>query len=166
MFFLRPIRILAKALTTDSTPRQMALGFAMGLSIGLVPKGNLTAVVLMMLLCATRVNLAVGMLSALLFSWVGVVTDPVTHWIGHALLAAESLRPLWTYLYDLPVVPWTSFNNTIVLGSLLLGLALFYPSYRFSTPLFERYTPNVSARMKKFKCVQLLWGAQVAGTLK
>lgn len=61
MFFLRPVRFFFKALVTDNTPSQLALGFALGVVIGLVPKGNLLAISLMVVLSAIRVNLGMGM---------------------------------------------------------------------------------------------------------
>ena len=96
MFWLRPFRLFAKALTVDATPRQMAFGLALGVLVGLVPKGNLLAIGLMMLLCALRVNLGVGMTAVFVTSWVGMLLDPITHRIGEFLLKNETLRPLWT----------------------------------------------------------------------
>jgi len=165
MFLLRPIRFLAKALTTQCTSRQLALGFAMGLVIGLVPKGNLTAVLLMTILCASKVNLGAGMLTAFSCSWLGPIVDPVTHRIGLALLTSRPLQPLWTTLSDLPLALWFRFNNTVVLGSLVLGLVLFYPAYRLSKPLFARYAPQIGDRLQRFRVVQVLWGTGIAGRL-
>ena len=158
MFLLRTIRALVKGLTNETSPKQLALGVAIGLVIGLVPKGNLTALFLINVLCVLRVNLLTGMLAALLFSFVGIATDPLSHRIGLSLLTAESLQPVWTYLYDVPLVPWTNFNNTIVLGSFVLGLTLSYPAYRLSESLFARCTP----RLRKLKAIQWLFGADSA----
>ena len=58
MIFLRPLRYLAQALILETTPRQLAWGFALGMLIGLIPKGNLIAVALMTLCCALRINVA------------------------------------------------------------------------------------------------------------
>jgi hypothetical protein len=38
---LRPIRLLLRAALMDSTPRQMSMGLAFGVLVGLIPKGNL-----------------------------------------------------------------------------------------------------------------------------
>ena len=38
---IRPFRFLVQALTAENTPRQLAWGLAIGVAIGLVPKGNL-----------------------------------------------------------------------------------------------------------------------------
>ena len=165
LFFLRPVRFFFKALAQDNTPNQMALGFALGLMIGLVPKGNLIAISLMVVLGAVRVNLGVGMLAALAASWTGILVDPLTHWIGSSLLKNDSLIPFWTDLARRPLAPWTQFNNTIVLGSLVLGLVLLVPAWLTTRPLFAKYTPDWSQRLKKTKLVQVLWGTEISGRL-
>lgn len=165
MFLIRPIRFLAKALTAECSSRQLALGFAMGLVIGLVPKGNLIAILLMAILSASKVNLGAGMLTAFLCSWLGPFVDPVTHRIGLAVLTSRPLQPLWIALSDLPLASWSRYNNTVVLGSLILGLILFYPAYRLSKPLFARHAPQISDKLRRFRVVQLLWGTGIAGRL-
>lgn len=166
LMLLQPVRYMAQALVEESTPRQMAVGFALGMVVGLVPKGNLTAVVLMTLMCMLRINLAVGLVSAFVFSWIGMLTDPLTHTMGLWLLSHDTLVPLWTTLYDTTVMPWTAFNNTVVLGSLVLGLLLCGPAYWASKPPLTRYAPPLAAWMRKFRIVQLLWGAEWAGRMK
>ena len=46
-----------------------------------------------------------------------------------SLLTAPSLRPLWTTCYNMPLVPYTNFNNTVVLESLVGWLVLVVPIY-------------------------------------
>lgn len=164
-YLLRPFRFFAKAVTAENAPRQLAWGFAIGVLVGLVPKGNLIAIVLMTILGGLRVNLGAGMLAAFLFSWVGMVTDPLTHRMGLAILEIDALRPFYVWLYNLPLMAWTSFNNTVVLGSLLLGLTLVYPVFRLSEPQFEKYAPRFTARVQKYRLVKLLWGTEWAGRL-
>ncbi|MBM83554.1 MAG: hypothetical protein CMJ78_23590 [Planctomycetaceae bacterium] len=165
MFLLRPIRFLVTALVEDNTPKRMAIGFALGVVVGLVPKGNLIAITLMMLLGFLRVNLGTGMVTAFIFSWIGMLLDPVTHMIGLFVLTHEALRSTWISFGDMPLAPWTDFNNSIVLGSFLLGLVLAYPSYRISEPLFAKYTPDWRERLLKLKIVHLLWGTDITNKL-
>lgn len=165
MFFLKPLRFLARALVQDNTPTQMAFGFALGLMIGLVPKGNLIAITLMIVLGSLRVNLGVGMLTALAVSWLGPLLDNLTHPIGQTLLANESLTSFWTELYNMPVAPWTKFNNTIVLGSFALGVSLALPAFFISRPVFAKYVPDWSERLQKYRLWQLLLGGELASKL-
>jgi uncharacterized protein (TIGR03546 family) len=138
IWLIRQFLYLRKAITAVDSPRQVALGFALGMLLGLMPKGNLLVVLLSMVILSCRMNLAVAMLSTLTFSGVGMLADPLTHRLGLALLEWPLLRPLWTRLYSLPLVPWTDFNNTVVLGSFVLGLALLYPAYHLAWTVCER----------------------------
>lgn len=157
---IRPLRFLAKALTQQDTPRQLAHGVALGALVGLVPKDNLIAVALMTVLCAARINLGAGMLAAFAFSWIGVLVDPLSHRAGLWLLQQDSLAPFWTWLYNLPVVPWTRFNNTVVLGSLVVGIALYYPLLRLSEPPIARIKPRLEERLRRYRVVKALLGAE------
>ena len=112
MFLLRPFRLFAKALIVDATPHQMAFGLALGVLVGLVPKGNLLAIGLMVLLCSLRVNLAIGMMAAFVCSWADMLLDPITNKIGAFLLKHESLAPLWTQMYDSAVLPWITTSTS------------------------------------------------------
>jgi uncharacterized protein (TIGR03546 family) len=165
LFFLRPLRFFVRALVEDTEPRQMAFGFALGMAIGLVPKGNLIAVALMVTLGVVRVNLGIGMLTAFVVSVLAGLFDGATHEIGKFLLLHESLKAFWTDLYNLPLGPWTSFNNTIVLGSFALGVGLFLPAFLASKPVFTKYTPDLSERLQKSKLYHLLLGGELTSKL-
>lgn len=165
MFMLRPFRLFFKALVVDATPRQMAFGFALGVLVGLVPKGNLLAIGLMMLLCSLRVNLGVGFATIFVTSWAGMLLDPITHRIGEFLLKSETLRPLWETMSDTALLPWTDFNNTVVLGSFVLGAGAFGPLYVLSRPIFGLVTPRLVTWAQRFRLVSLLWGGEMTGKL-
>lgn len=160
-WLLRPGRPLVKVLTAADSPEQIALGFAFGMLIGLVPKDNLIAGCLGVLLFSTRANLGAAALSGFLFTWVGVLADPISHRIGLGLLEWSPLRSTWTWLYNLPVLRWTAFNNTVVLGSLILGMAFFYPVFRLIEPAVVWSIPRARDRLAKYRVGQLLLGMDI-----
>lgn len=160
MFFVRSLRLLARALVAESTHKQIAAGIALGMIVGLVPKGNLLSLVLLSIVSSLRISLPAVFFSAFLFSWFAVLLDPLTDRIGEAVLTESSLTPFWIWLYDHPLVPWTQFNNTIVMGSLIVGLIASYPVYRLMLPLVEKYGPSVSSRIKKMRLTRWLFGAE------
>src|SRR5690606_34811882 len=143
-------------LFTHESPRQIAMGFALGVVLGLIPKGNLLAVFMATLLLSLRVNKSAGMLSAVLVSFGAYLCDPLADRIGSALLLSPALKPLWTWLYNLPVVPWTDFNNTVVLGSFVLGWMLVYPVYRAALPAATRWQAYRAAWKQKRASAQVL----------
>ncbi|QDU79337.1 hypothetical protein Pla110_10450 [Polystyrenella longa] len=162
---LSPVRFLVETLTEASNTSQMAWGFTLGMWIGLVPKDNLLAIGLMTLLYMLRVNLSAALMSAFIFSWVGFLLDPLSHRLGEFLLHLPVLESTWTFLYNQPFVPWTNFNNTVVLGSFVVGAIALYPTARYSRPFFEWFTPRCKERLERFRIVRLIQGAEIAASL-
>jgi hypothetical protein len=63
------------------------------------------------------------------------------------------------------VVPWTAFNNTVVLGSALIGLAAFLPVYGITRPIFARFTEKWAEHVKKYRVVQIIGRGEMADRL-
>lgn len=121
------------------SPAQLALGVSLGLVIGLLPKDSLLPYLLGMMALLTNANLVTLIVSGLVFSWIGPVADPLTHQIGGWLLTFDPLESVWAWLYQVPLMPWTRFENTVVMGSLVFGLLLSFPIYSLSKQFFEAY---------------------------
>jgi len=105
----------------------IALGFVLGMFLGLLPFGFNSAIILI-LIFALRNDLLAVILSAVLFSFLGFLIDPLAHSLGLVVLQAGFLQGLWTFLYNLPLVPFTGFNNTLVMGNGLIGIILTAPA--------------------------------------
>ena len=146
---LRPLRGAVAVLLANDSPRQVATAVALGAVIGLVPKGNLIAVSLVVLLCSLQINRTAGLMSAAIFSWIGFYLDGFSHRVGAQLLSIEWLQPQFATLYDLPLGPWIGFHNTVVMGSLLVGLYLAYPVY----VLASGYSIDTKRRWRRGSCV-------------
>jgi uncharacterized protein (TIGR03546 family) len=159
---LGPLRKVIAVFTGEGSPQAIAFGCAMGMVIGLLPKGNLTAAAISMFVLATQANLAAAALSGAAFSWAGVWTDPLAHRLGSAILTQPAWQKTFARLYELPLVPWTALNNTVVVGSLALSLALFYPVYRLSWLLFNRHQAPIAEKLREYRVDRLLAGAEAA----
>jgi uncharacterized protein (TIGR03546 family) len=130
MFWLNWSKGLLGALNADTTPEETASAFALGATLGLMPKGNLSTFIIFLITWVIRVNVGVAMLAMGLFTLIGYATDPLTEKIGFFLLSGiPALRGFWTALYNTPVLPYFAFNNTLVLGNLVAGLILAAPLY-------------------------------------
>jgi len=150
----RTFQAIYEALTAERSGRQMALGIALGVIIGILPKANLIAVLLVTSLFVLRANLAAGLLTAGLCSWFGVGLDPIFHRVGHAILTYGPLQYLFARIHQLPYMPWTSLNNTVVMGSLVLGIAQFIPTYMWCRRIFgDRSQPKPPAETTPRKVV-------------
>ncbi|NLF73468.1 MAG: TIGR03546 family protein [Candidatus Anammoximicrobium sp.] len=168
LWFIKPVRFLVAALRDLNSPRRIAWAVALGMVVGLVPKDNLTAAALGTLLLTVRINLAAGTCTALACACLAAFCDPFTDRLGYALLTAPALTPYWNGLFQWPAAAWTGLNNTIVVGSLALGLWLFYPVYFLTSRgvrrLQERYGARLSERLQKYRLYQLLWGVDLSAS--
>lgn len=162
---LRPLRGFVAVLVANDSSRQIAAGVALGAVIGLVPKGNLIAATLAILLCSLRVNRTAGLLAAAAFSWIGLHADAFTHRLGASLLTIESLQPYYAAAYNLPLGPWIGFNNTVVLGSLVVGLYAAYPVYLIAKLLLDRYQAPLAAWLMRRRVARWLLGADLTSRL-
>lgn len=162
---IRPLRIAFKALVAQSSPAQLSMGLALGVLVGLVPKGNLLAIALGMILAASRVNLGIAAAAIVTCTFLSPVLDPLSDQLGGWLLSMPQLQAMWTELYNTPLMPWTDFNNSVVLGSFVLGLAAIYPVHRLSRPCFEKYSPAFSRWTRRFWLTRVLLGAEWADRL-
>jgi uncharacterized protein (TIGR03546 family) len=159
--FLRPLRILAQALIGNDTPRQSAWGFTLGMIVGLLPKGNLVAIVLATLLFGTKINRAAGLLGVGLFSYAGWALDDFAHRLGSLVITWQPLQPQLAWLYEQPLGPFIGLNNTVVMGQLLIGLYFAYPIYRASYAMAKYVRPRVHAYLMKYRVIRWLRGVEV-----
>ena len=153
---LKLIQSLFGALHSEGRSGQLAAGIVLGSFLGLTPLINVHNAVIFALLVLLNVSFAGGMLGWALFVPVGFLLDPLFDWIGHGLLLAPSLRALWTSLYNMPIVPLTNFNNTIVLGSLVFALLFALPLFLATRWAVARYRETVGARVRQSRFYQAL----------
>ena len=67
------------------------------------------------------------------------------------------------------MMPWTDFNNSIVMGSFVCGLLLVWPVHRISRPFFQKYTEKLARHVRHWWITKILLGAEWAdrfGTLE
>jgi uncharacterized protein (TIGR03546 family) len=165
VILLKFVKDLVLALHGGKDPKHLAAGFALGAALGLTPKGTLFAAVYFLLLFLFRVDKRAALVSAAAFTPLGFALDGVAHKLGWALLSAGALHGLWTFLYNLPVVPLTRFNNTVVLGSVLLGALLYAPLYFGALRGASYYDRNLRARVEASRLVKGLKGVSIVAKL-
>lgn len=139
---VQTLGFFGRAMRYEGSPSQLAWGVALGIAIGLIPKGNLVMVGLLLALFSLRVNIASGLVAALLTSTVGFLCDPIFHLVGLEILRIPSLESVYTSLASSRWAPWTSFNNTVVMGALFVAACQLLPTYFLFKYLFAKHRPN------------------------
>jgi len=158
---LKTLQSLIKELHSDGTPLQIALGAALGAALGLTPIANVHNAIVLALLLILNVSFGAGMLAWGLFVPLGFILDPVFDRVGHMLLMeTPALTPLWTSWFNTPLVPYTNFNNTVVLGSVVGWLVLFIPIVLLVKFLVVRYRATYGERVRKSKFYRAVTASQ------
>jgi len=150
------LRRIVQALLASDSPNQLAAGFTLGMIIGLVPKGNLIAISLCVLVFSLRVNKGLALVAAVLFSALGPLADSFSHKLGLALLSMDTLQPTYALALGVPLAPWLGFHNTVVAGSLALGLYIAYPVYWSSRALCRLLRPFASNWIERHQGISAL----------
>jgi uncharacterized protein (TIGR03546 family) len=157
---LKLIQSIIKTLHSDGTPGQVAAGIALGAALGLTPLVNVHNLLIFSLIVLLNVSFGGGILGWALFVPLGFLLDPLFHWIGESLLTAPSLRQLWTGWYNTPLVPYTNFNNTVVLGSVVGWLVLAVPIYFGAKVGVTRYRATIGERVRQSRFYKAVTASQ------
>ena len=158
---LKLIQSIIKTLHSEGTPGQVAAGIALGAVLGLTPVMNLHNLIIFSLIVLLNVSFGGGMLGWALFVPIGFLLDPAFDRIGASLLQATSLRPLWTSWYNTPLVPYTNFNNTVVLGSVVAWVVLAIPIFFAARWGITRYRATIGERVRQSKFYKAVTASQV-----
>ena len=153
---LKAIIKFFKALNSNVHPGAVAHAVCLGMILGFLPKTNALWYILTVFFLFVRINKVTFILFTFLFSLLAPLLDPLFDTIGWWFLNIEKLAPFFSWLLDIPFVGFTKFNNTIVMGSLLFGLAAYIPVY-FLVRLFLKYWRAIIApAVRKTKLVAFL----------
>jgi uncharacterized protein (TIGR03546 family) len=157
MIFLKLVAKLIKILRSGVDPRQLAGGFMLGMILGLLSLRTLFAAPLLLALILLNVNLAAAMVGLLLFRLIAYLADPLIHGLGYVVLVdIPGLHDLWTSLASVRIVPFTRFNNTLVMGGLILSIVLAVPVFWGVKRLIIGYRALYQERVQNWKIVKAL----------
>ena len=162
MIIIKLISKFIKVLSSAASPNQIAWGFALGAIPGLTPLNSLHNLVVLVLLIILNVNISSALFALLIYSIFAWMLDPVFHSIGYYVLSdIPALTSMWTSLYNAPIAPLTRFNNTVVMGSFLVALAMILPNYFLFKWFVRRYRETWNEKIKKWKITKAIMGSKI-----
>ena len=162
MFGFELLAKLVKIIRSAASPNQIATGFVIGMVIGLTPFWTLHNIILIIILIILNINIGMAIYSFVLFSAVAYLADPLFHNFGYFLLVdMASLNNLFTFLYNLPLVALSRYNNTVVIGSLAITIILALPMFFIAKSGIIYYRENIDQKMQKWKIVQAVKGSKI-----
>jgi uncharacterized protein (TIGR03546 family) len=145
-----------KTLNSETEPFQISLALCFAMIAGLTPLWSLHNIIVLLLVLMLRVNLTTFILGWLGFSGVAYVLDPVFHIFGLYILTNNALHGFWTSLYNSTLWRLSNFNNSILMGSLIISLGLFVPLFFLSNLMINRYREHILSWVLKSRIVQTL----------
>jgi len=145
---------------SNDSPKQIGWAIAIAFLFALMPGFNLIHLAILLIVYLFMVHLPSFFIFSLIFKIINFQIVIWAHNLGLYLLKMEALNGIWTTLYNTPIFPFTKFNNTAVLGGLILGVFLLYPIQLLSVKgilLYrEKYQAKVNAFFEKIWIVKVI----------
>ena len=145
-----------KLLNSETGTNSLSVGVACGFILGMGPFLSLQGLLIFITILIFRVQIGAVFMSAFFFSFVAYVFDPLFHGLGVSLLSSNALQGVWTALYNMPLMPFTLFNNSIVMGAGIVALFLSPLVYICAKIAITRYRIVVVARFKQTKLWKII----------
>lgn len=145
-----PLLNFLKLLNSEQSPHQLSLGLGFAMIVGFTPTLSLHNLLILFLLLVLRANISAFLLGWAVFSLLGLLLDPLFHLVGQSLLTQDGLLEMWTGMYNNSFWRLSHFNNTILLGSLLISVLAFLPFFILSNHLIKLYRERLQERFNQF----------------
>lgn len=148
---LKQLFAFIKLLNSDTGNVSLAMGMTCGFILGMTPSLSLHSLFIFLILFLFRIQIGAALLAAFFFKFIAFILDPLFHTVGSKVLEIESMQGIFTQLYNMPLIPFTRFNNSIVMGSAVITFILAPFVFVISQFLIIKYREIFVARFKETK---------------
>jgi len=155
-----------KELNSATSSKMMVLAIILGLISGFLPTVNFFTILIFIIVLVFRIPVGLFLASFSFFKFIGYFCDSVFNQIGLFFLKASFLNSFWTFLYNLPFLRWSGFNNTVVMGSLISGIVLGLILYFILIKLVTLYRNIVFEKLKTKKYLSWLVPNEEKGVIR
>ena len=145
------IKKLIKFLNSNESVKNIAYSSTVAACFALLPFNSLIHTLLLLLLILFNGNLFIFLFFTPIFELFSSPFYPFFHQIGDRILTTQSFEPLFKFLYQLPLMNFTNWNNTIMLGSLIFSLVISLPLYFFYKYFFTKYRLKIMPLIHNLK---------------
>ena len=149
------------AINANNRPAEIAAAITLGITLGLIPAGNITWFVLLGLTFFLKIHLGTELIVIALVKPIAHFADILFDFVGYKTLTAPALETLFTKWYNTPIVPHTAFNNTALMGSIIVMAILFIPLWFTISKLIKLYREKARDRFLSSAAVQKIKGLPV-----
>ncbi len=140
---------LLKALNSAQSSWQISLAIVLALISGFLPLATPLSLVILFIAFGINIPLGVYFFFTLIFGGIALILDPVFSMLGFTVLNAPALKSTFTAMYNYAPTLWTSYNYTILMGSLVLSLPLALALFPLLTKIIDKYRDILEAKFKE-----------------
>lgn len=148
---LKQLFAFIKLLNSETGNISIASGMTCGFILGMTPVLSLHSLFIFLILFFFRIQIGAALVTAFFFKFIAFLLDPAFHAVGSMVLEMQSLQGIFTSLYNMPLIPFTRFNNSIVMGSAVITFALSPFIFIASQFFIIKYRQIVVARFRQTK---------------
>lgn len=163
--FVKWIATLIVAINANNRTGEVAAGVSCALLLALIPSGNLLWFCLFLITFFLKINLGAELLFLALFKLLVPLADGLLHRLGLLVLSQASLSRFFTGAYNLPLLPLSRFNNTVVMGGLIAGIVLWVPVFLLFRRLVVLYRRGLRERIAGSRLVKALRRVPLIATI-
>lgn len=148
---LKQLFAFIKLLNSDTGNVSIAMGMTCGFILGMTPVLSLHSLLIFLILFFFRIQIGAAIIMAFFFKLAAFILDPLFDLVGKKVLEMDVLQGIFTTLFNMPIVPYTRFNNSIVMGSAVVTIILSPLVYFLSQQFILKYREVVVARFQTTK---------------
>ena len=158
---IKLIRTILKGLHSNADPSQLTLGLGLGMILGLTPFFGMHTWIVIALFLLFKFNLGMFLFGWAVFKGLAFGLDPTFDSFGFYLLNLPALQGFWAACYNVPAWRALRFNNSVMLGSLVVSLAALIPMCLVFNFIIRAYRARVLKYIKKSKLLMVLTGVSL-----
>ncbi len=133
-------------LFNDGGNRSIALAAVLGMQLGLIPTATIQWFLTAFIFLTFRMNVLSMLASATFFFSLSIVLYPAFNSLGFRFLTGiPELYPILGWMHHAPIVPFTRFNNTAVLGATITAYTLTVPLFFVFLWGIKRYRESLES---------------------
>jgi uncharacterized protein (TIGR03546 family) len=159
--FIKWLARIVVAINSNVRPSQICLGVCFAVLLALIPASvpavpsiNLLWIAIFIVTFFIKINAGVECVFLALFKLLVPLVNPFISTIGYTVLSIPVLFDFFTVLSNIPIIYFFHLNHTLVMGSLVLGIALFAPVYLVSRALLKLYRDSLREKIANSRLVK------------
>ncbi len=144
-------RKLFKALNSSGKAWQLSVAVILAMFAGFLPGSSLILFDILFIALVLNVNFGLFLLFSVIFSGIGYIFDPLFESLGYMILTNEAFNGLFTMMYNSTLIRWSSFNYTLITGSLAVSTVLALPMFFILNKIVTLYRVQIGQKLNEWK---------------